>query len=335
MQPFVVRGPLDLVVLAPHVLGFRPEESVVLLSLGPGSGFHARVDLPATPAEREELAGLLVGVTREREVSAVALLLFTADAERAAILDDALTPALRAAGIELVDRLRVHAERYYRLEDPGDPGTPYDLSSHPLTVRRVVAGLRVHATREELAATLRPGPHDDVEAVERHARTVMGRLARAGSRPGGLTTELRRQARWVRTRVRRWSGEALTAEDAGRMAALMAVSSVRDVAWVDLDRDRATAQLELWRDLLRRAPDELVPGLAAVTAFAAWLDGDGALAWCVLERCSEVTGGVEPDIVLVGLVARLLTEAVSPDAWTPMLSSALPVLREEGDEDTI
>ncbi len=334
MQPFVVRGPLDLVVLAPHVLGFRPEESVVLLSLGPGPGFHARVDLPSTPAEAEELAGLLVSVTRDRGVDAVALLLYTADAGQATAHAEVLTAALRSAGVEIVDRLRVHAERFHRVDDPGDPGTPYDLTSHPLTVRRVVAGLRVHASREELARTLRPGPHDDLEAVERHARTVVRRLTLAGSGPDGIAAEQRRQARWVHRRVRRWSEdrEPLDAEDAGRMAALMAVATVRDVAWVDLDRGRAAGQLELWCDLLRRTPEDLVPGVAGVTAFVAWLTGDGALAWCALERCSEVTGGVEPDIVLVGLVSRLLTDAVSPDAWTPMLSSALPVLREEEDE---
>ncbi len=335
MQPFIVRGPLDLVVLAPHVLGFRPEESVVLLSLGPGPGFHARVDLPSTPAESEELAELLVSVTHERGVEAVALLLFTADAGRAAALAEVVTDALRGAGVEVVDRLRVHAERFHRLDVPDDPGTPYDLASHPLTVRRVFAGLRVHGSREELAATLRPGPHDDVVAVERHAHLVARRLAFAGSRPGGQAAEHRRQARWVRRRVRRWceEHEPLSDEDVGRIAALMAIAPVRDVAWVDLDRVRAADLLELWCDLLRRTPDALVPGVAAVTAFVAWLTGDGAVAWCALERCAEVTGGAEPDIVLVGLVTRLLAEAVSPDAWTPMLSSALPVLRAEPERE--
>lgn len=331
MQPFLVRGPLDLVVLAPHVLGFRPEESVVLLSLGPGAGLHARVDLPSSPAEGRELAELLVAVTRERDVEAVALLLFAADAGQAVTLAEVLTAALRAAGVEVVDRLRVHAERFHRLDVPGDPGTPYDLSSHPLTVRRVFAGLRVHGSREELAATLRPGPHDDVEAVDRHARSIARRLAMAGSRPGGVAAEHRRQARWVRRRVDRWAedGEPLADEDVGRVAALMAVAAVRDAVWVDLDRSRAADRLELWCDLLRRVPDDLVPGVAAVTAFVAWLTGDGAVAWCALERCAEVTGGAEPDIVLVGLVTRLLAEAVSPDAWTPMLGSALPVLRPD------
>jgi hypothetical protein len=48
-----------------------------------------------------------------------------------------------------------------------------------------------------------------------------------------------------------------------------------------------------------------------VLAFAAWLAGDGALAWCAVDRCQAV----EPDHSLAGLVAQLLESATSPDDW--------------------
>jgi hypothetical protein len=85
----------------------------------------------------------------------------------------------------------------------------------------------------------------------------------------------------------------------------------RDEAWCGLTRDVARTHVELWSDVVRRVPDEVVAGPAAVLAVAAWLAGDGALAWCAIERCRAV----EPDHTLARLVADLLDDACSPDLW--------------------
>ena len=49
-------------------------------------------------------------------------------------------------------------------------------------------------------------------------------------------------------------------------------------------RGAPATYVEFWSDVVRRTPDELVPGPASVLAFAAWLAGDGALAWCAVDR---------------------------------------------------
>ena len=69
--------------------------------------------------------------------------------------------------------------------------------------------------------------------------------------------------------------------------------------------------MELWRELVRRAPRDLIPGAAALLAFAAWRAGDGALAWCAIDRALEV----DPDQPLAHQVAAVLVDAVPPDAW--------------------
>ena len=71
------------------------------------------------------------------------------------------------------------------------------------------------------------------------------------------------------------------------------------------------AHVDFWADVLRRTPDPLAAAPAALLAFAAWQAGDGALAWCALDRCTEV----EPDYSLARLIARALTDAISPDTW--------------------
>ena len=62
---------------------------------------------------------------------------------------------------------------------------------------------------------------------------------------------------------------------------------------------------------MRRCPDDLLPHAAGVLGFAAWLAGDGALAWCAVDRGREV----DPDHSLLSLVADLLQGAVPPSAW--------------------
>jgi hypothetical protein len=88
-----------------------------------------------------------------------------------------------------------------------------------------------------------------------------------------------------------------------------------------LARGDARRAVELWSDAVRRLPDTYVAGPAAVLAFAAWLLGDGALAWCAVDRCRDA----EPTHSLAGLVAQLLESATSPDEWTvlqPRLASS-------------
>ena len=59
---------------------------------------------------------------------------------------------------------------------------------------------------------------------------------------------------------------------------------VRDVVWCAITREEAAAHVRVWRDVVRRSPEELVAPAAGLLAFAAWLAGDGALAWCAIDR---------------------------------------------------
>ena len=106
-------------------------------------------------------------------------------------------------------------------------------------------------------------------------------------------------------------GAPLSAEDAGRLLALVAVDEMRDGAWTLMTREDADRHVDLWRDLVRRAPRELLPAAGSLLAFAAWLDGDGALAWCALDRVASV----DPGYRMAGFVGALLERAVPPSTW--------------------
>lgn len=322
---FTARTPVDLVAIVPYLLGFHPADSVVLLTFGPGEAFHARVDLPGSAAGQQEVVAMLAGVARQHRVGRAAVLLYTEDPSAARSVHDLVVPALLSAGTEVIDVLRVGPERFHSACDVDDPGTAYDLSTHPFTAAQVLEGKVTHRSRADLAATLDVVDTADARAVaeaadrfddELHGVSQFARVPR-------LRRELADHGRWVRRTIRRHVrlGTPLSVDDAGRLLLLMSMVPVRDVAWAEMSRPTAHQHLDLWRDLLRRCPTDLVPPAASLLAFAAWLAGDGALAWCALDRSAEV----DPEYSLADCVAGLLERAVPPSVWTPLTDADLPV----------
>jgi len=126
----------------------------------------------------------------------------------------------------------------------------------------------------------------------------------------------------VRRRVSRFldDGGRLDAHDVARLVASMALSlEIRDVAWAEMTRDNAARHVDLWRDVVRRAPVELRAAAASLLGFAAWLSGDGALAWCAVDRAQQA----EPGYSLAGLLTQMLAGAMPPSAWRPFPPESL------------
>ena len=94
---------------------------------------------------------------------------------------------------------------------------------------------------------------------------------------------------------------------------LVAITDIRlrDAAWLQMQRHTARRHVELWTDVLRRTPEELVAAPACLLGFAAWLAGQGALAWCAVDRCRAA----EPDYGLAECVAVALDQAIPPSDW--------------------
>lgn len=336
MTSFIARNPVDLLAVVPCVLGFHPEDSVVLMTFGPGGGesFHARIDLPVVAEEQEQVATTLRTVLRRQGARQAGVVLYTEDAGAADAFQRVLVPWLQEDGVEVVDVLRVAGDRFHPADDPEHPGTTYDLSSHPFTAARVMEGRVTYDSRQDLADSLVGSDAEDTEAIAAAADGFADRLLDVGARVGRdqdrrgslvrtLATELRMHARWLQDRLRAADEDpgSLTSADAGRVLVLVALDALREVAVAELTRPRARTQLELWRDLCRRAPADLRSAPASLCALAAWLSGDGALAWCALERCFET----DPDDGLAYHVAALLESATPPAVWSPVPQSSLRV----------
>jgi uncharacterized protein DUF4192 len=316
---YVARNATDLVAIVPVVLGFHPRDSVVVLTFGgPGSAFHARVDLPLGMAEQEEVADVLVGAVTANRADRVAVLLYTDDVEVAHSQATLLLGRLLDRCVEVIDVLRVDDGRWHSVPEDGSPGTAYDLDGHPFTAQGVFDGHVVHRDRAELADTLVGTDEDDAVEVAL-AATRFADLVSTSQEPALLRTE----ARWLQRFIRSHLSVPVAAVDAGRMLVLASIIATRDVAWAEITRESSQEHVELWRGLVRRAPQHLLPGASSLLAFAAWQHGEGALAWCAIDRCLDV----DPDYSMAHCVAQLLTGAVPPSVWEPIREEDLPVFR--------
>ncbi len=323
---FTIRTPADLVALAPLILGFVPSESVVLESFG-GSRrtFHVRADLPEGDEEQTCVAEMIRDAARRNDVGQAAILVYSEDADRARRQGALCEAVLAEDGIDLLDVLRVDRDRYYTIGGGthDDVGTAYDTAAHPFTSHYVMQGRVVHGSRDELAATLEC--RDPVE------RDEIGRLADKlaedlGALPGNDSAgAAKADARWLRGRIKRFlrTGVLPSDAEAARILLLCLEAPLRDVVWIDVNRADADQHVALWSDLVRRAPDELLPQAAGILALAAWVAGEGALAWCAIERARDI--GAET--FLTKHVGDMLAAAVPPAVWEPMPTDQLPILQ--------
>ena len=296
-----ITRPEDVLAAVPVLLGFQPEKSIVMLTFGGEHQVHGRIDLPP-PGEVDDCLDSLFLPAVRHGVRGILLVLYDSGPRFGAKLARRLAERLTDHDIDLIGCLRVENGRWF---DPlgihgGPPdGVPFDVGEHPFRVQAVYDGHVVRASRTELADSVAPVP----EAI----------AATEAALPHVTTMKIYEVSQLVDEAV---GGSRLSAEQVASLLLALRDPQRRDAAWGGMTREEAKAHVGLWTDVVRRSPDEYVAHPAAVLAFAAWLGGDGALAWCALDRCfaSDRHHG------LGMLVARLLDGAVAPAAWEEELA---------------
>jgi len=305
-KQITLNGPLDVLAMVPAALGFHPQESAVLLGFGGVGSFHARVDLPPTLEHAGLVADALVPAAQRNGITEAVIVIYSSDPDLAGAVALTCLIGFLEAEIWVHQVMRAHAGlMWIGIEHiAGDciPGTPYDVSAHPLIVERIFKGEVVHSDRGELAESLRPDP----PAVARLAELLRPKRPQ---RPGADALT------WLSARCHGFlvDQQPLSDLDAARVLAMLGHPEAAEGACAWLDRTQATVAIRMWTDLQRRAPETHRGAALGVLAFAAWLSGNGALAWCAIDIAMTLP---QPPS-LAEAVGQLLLNAVSPETWEP------------------
>lgn len=308
----------DLLALIPVTLGFHPHGSVVLVTLDRSRGmFSARCDLADEVADVAHVVDTLVSAALNNGAELAFVVVYTADEALARKHLRLLTRELEARRVPVAMRLRVTGARWYpllprRSTDPLRFGVPFDISSHEFVLRSVFQGDVLLQDRSELAASL--GLRDDDEAAA--VAATYGELDPLS------------QQRSARVAEGEWLHRLLQAEEepwepgvCARVLRAVGETEIRDVALCVVRRENAARHVRSWRRLVTLCPEQAVAPVAALLAFSAWMSGDGALAWCAVDRSLTA----DPRQTLAVLVGQALHNAFPPSRWEPMDAADIPL----------
>jgi hypothetical protein len=332
-----VSSPGTLLAVIPHLLGFKPEASVVVIgTTPPRDRIHVtlRYDLPDPPdaAEAAEIASHAAAVIRSQGLTAAIAAGYGAEPLVTPVADALLDAACRA-GIELHDFLRVHDGRYwsYRCQDqaccPAD-GVPFDPDADPAAAAMARGGAEVLDDRAAVAARVAPiggvteqSMRQATRRAERHVKQVLGKVRKTSRLAAARHMIAAEGLAAVSAMIAayRGGGKFTTDYQVAWLTVALRDLRVRDDAWARMDPDHRAAHLEMWLDVTRRAQPGYVAPPASLLAFVAWQSGDGALANVALDRALDDEPGYS-----MGLLLRQVITAGAPPSM-----ARLPLTPEE------
>lgn len=339
----VIRGVRDIVVSVPHLLGFVPGTSLVLVGLDPDSTVVVtlRVDLPWAGMPAAERATMLdhwaesFSVLGREGIGEAVVAVYPAEPDA----DDGRWPLmlglphhdlvkdlrelLAVEGVQLRDALCVVGDRFrsYLCDDPGccpPEGQQLDASQRARVEAVFVAsGSAPLPSRAALEAALDPRPYDDA---------FMRGIARA--RDGILVRQhgdvVKRVDDFVRD-VGRWGERPGSTSMITRLVVVGSLL-VGDIRSRDLllkrltarpSRDLLAAARQVLGEVVRCAQGTDAAQPAATLAVCAWAAGDGAAARVAVVRALEA----DPSCSLALLVEEALDRGLRPTVWTESIGA--------------
>ncbi|HLS49894.1 MAG TPA: DUF4192 family protein, partial [Actinomycetaceae bacterium] len=232
-----VNDPAELLALIAYQLGFIPARSMVFLGIrGDGTaGMAARVDLSAvaTPDAGDDLVDEIAAHLVADDAQQVLIVVYSETSHDHLADHPYVTGLLPTVARRLpwpdATWWHVGPTSFTRLDPERGPGRPRrlsDLEATQVAAAMVVAGRRIVATREELAALPR------VDAEARSAARGAAERARA-IRDARSTTGIEawrsgQSQRWRRLLTAGREGTGLTPEELGRMGVALGDIDVRD-----------------------------------------------------------------------------------------------------------
>jgi len=314
---FELNRPGALIAALPAVLGFVPENSLVLVSLDGGElGSVLRVDLSEKLADR--IAHLAeVAATAEPE-AAIAVVVAEAGArcpgcnEEYRHLCAALTEALSQHNIELwaahvVDRVAAGG-RWHCVDGCGAAGAVDDPSASPLAAAAVLDGRRLYPRRADLQAVIAiEDPQHTGELTDLVGREAAAREVAHRGDPTGCSRRDVERALAAAARVA--DGRPLPEAELARLGCALTDVQVRDSLYALAVGERAGEAESLWALLARTLPPPWRVEALVLLAFSAYARGDGPLAGVSLEAALRC----DPEHRMAGMLDTALQSGMRPE----------------------
>jgi Domain of unknown function (DUF4192) len=302
-----VRRPDDLLAIVPYLVGFHPEESLVAVVVRSGRvRLTVRMDIPPESASNE-IAERIDALARREKAEALALIAYSAASLSANRLLTGLMD--RLGGHRLTDVLYVGHGRWWSLTCGDDccplSGTPYDLSSHPMSASAVLAGMAARASRTELQESVSGPPPAELPRLQALAETLVGELEHLDD----LDHAAALLAATLDAPVS--DPRALDERTSLVLGLLVRDIRIRDLAWALISRANADDHVRLWGAVVARVPPTLAAAPLGLLGIGAWISGAGGLLNCCCERLSLVA----PDYSMGKLLADISDRAVPPSLW--------------------
>lgn len=305
--------PGDIAQIAPALIGFQPEESLVIMALERSRVVvTARVDIDAVhpPREAEHLLDRIW--SRFPDANAY-LMAYTSRPEVGWSL-------LKRCGDHLAtdsNSMLVNGDTWY---------TPDGNSGAVDRYGRVAAemarhGVSAHRRRADLDALYACAP--DSALLDAQLVRAVDELP-SPTEPDAVVTKIRqlieRNLPGADPTQHHRSQIGLT--DALHLAILTQSADARDVALLSMTDETAERHLRMWRQVVNQTPSYAAEMPLYLAGMAAWMTGDGATAVVALERSLAVADSPS-QIRPAALLDTIIDRVVPPNAWPEMRQQML------------
>lgn len=307
-----IRDLHDLLGVIPHLLGFHPDESLVVLVVVDGQvQLTARADLgDLKPAGHLEV--LLDRMVLRWPAAKVWLVGYCAVEKHGWRL---LRRGRRCLGDALAGELLCVSGGHYRVGDADGPLYRHDPASTPSAASATLHGLQARPSRAALRRSIVADEPSPFEA-ERSLVAALDRVATLDEAvlPGEMVAVL---------------DSALTApsrqsrDDLVWLALLSTDPDARDRALITITHESAEACVDVWSRVVRACPDGLQGQPLALLGWSAWVSGDGALQSICLEELERLG----ESLPLQRLLDRLNQSMVPPSFWAELRADMVGAIK--------
>jgi hypothetical protein len=331
---FELNRPGALIAALPAVLGFVPENSLVLVSVDDGElGSVLRADLSE---EMGEQVGHLAEIAAAARPEAAIAVIVDADGARCPGCNEeyrqlcaTLAESLAQHDIELwaahvVDRVALGG-RWHCVDGCGAGGAVEDPCASPLAAAAVLDGRRLYARRADLQAVIAV---DDPERSAALAEAIRRQAAtREAARRADPAQRRRRDVKNAMASASRVAaGQTLPDGELAELGCALSDVQVRDTLYALAVGELAGDAESLWALLSRTLPPPWRVEALVLLGFSAYARGDGPLAGVSLDAALRC----DPDHRMAGMLDRALQSGLRPERIRDLAVTGYRLARQLG-----